>query len=230
MKKLKLGFDIDGVLYSLVRGMRTYLCEFEGHCEEDLPDPVEWNFFDKWGLGYPRFQELLNEAQCFVFKAAGLPSIEKLKVLDSFAADGHEIHLVTSRYIPHETDDQISFYRQLRSYDATSSWLKNTKIPYTSLKICAAGDKANHVGGLDFYVDDYWGNLDDIKAVHSEIVTCLYRRPYNEQRRKDYLSVGGFCELRDVVDSLAAGNPAGSVRRAAETFQAIEPQGSACHA
>lgn len=199
---MRCGFDVDGVIYNFPEALRRYMCEFKGRCRPDLGNPLTWDFFtNEWGMGKQEYLDIYNSEPEFLFSQGGGINFDKLEVLRRLRADGHQLIFVTSRYIA-TGDSSIDAERFTRAYKATWEWFRRQEIPYDELHVVSAGEKGALASRLDFYLDDYWKNLDEMKAENPALHTCLYERPYNEDFRKNHLSIERFSECYNLIRNI----------------------------
>lgn len=163
-KKLKIGVDLDGVVYNFTDSLREFLVTKKGFNPESLPASTCWDFYSEdWGLTLEEYLTYCNEGvDAEVVFLHGKPTKDAKKVLDWFKDDGHTIHIVT-----HRTFGQ-------KSATNTEAWLKREGIPYDTLTF--AKDKT--VVPVDVFIEDNADNYDALVAAGVDVV--LLDQPWNK--------------------------------------------------
>lgn len=165
---LKIGIDLDEVVYPFVDVFRRWLVEERGiRAAEDCPRPTHWGFFKDWGLTTDTFMEEFVagiQAGCIFHEGDPIPgSIEGLHEL---AERGHELIFITARHIPGA---------ESQARRATLKWLASHDVALSGL--CISEDK----GALqtDIFLDDAEHNYDSLEA-DGETMPVLLTRKWNE--------------------------------------------------
>jgi len=161
---LRIGLDVDGVMYKFFSVYNKHLMEL-GH-EVDLDGhPEEWDYFDKYGYSVEEFKghldELVDSKKLFWtgdLYDSGIPWF-----IQRFRELGHTVHIVTNRYSG----------KQECSQEATKHYFKEEGIEYDSLTFTA--DKTSVP--VDIFLEDHPGNYDALDAAGVEV--WLVDRPYN---------------------------------------------------
>lgn len=194
---MKIGIDIDGVIYNFPEALRLYLIENRGRKREDLPNPTCWDFFvEQWNVSLSDYLEIYNSESEFLFTRGPKIKDYKLQALNRLKEMGHEIILITNRVIHHP--DLWTYQERLyRAETYTRVWLDNNLVPYDELHL--GHEKTKSALCVDYHVDDHWVNLDLMKAANSNLKTLLYRRPYNDFISENYSSISSLDELGTIV-------------------------------
>jgi hypothetical protein len=181
MSTLRVGFDLDGVLYNFGDSVRRYL-EFtgQGHIWKSGPTKeAYWDFYKDWGWTSKQFVEFCNEGADAGFIFCGDARPGAAEAVQAIKAMGHTIHIITDR----------SFgSAPAISHSNTSNWLKQHGIPYDSLTFTA--DKT--IVRVDAMIEDKLENYDALEA--NGTWTFLINRAWNQvpgdvaRRRIDELS------------------------------------------
>ncbi len=160
---MRIGVDLDGVLYDFVGALREYAISVNYH-EDQLPPNKTWDFHNEWGMSLGEWKSLVREGvEAGVVFRVGSPSLHAPLVLGWLRAQGHTIHIVTHREWG------------TKSHTNTEAWLKAWEIPYDS--ITYAQDKT--LVPTDIFVDDHVANLDALRAAGT--VAVAFDRPWNEE-------------------------------------------------
>lgn len=180
-RPLRVGFDLDGVVYDFVDSVRRYLLT-HGWRPEQMPDAQNWEFFLDWGMELREFLSVCHAGvdHGTIF-ATGTPLPGALDAARKIAAAGHEIHIITDR----------TFGTGDASADATRSWLREVEFPYTTLTISA--DKA--CVPTDVYIDDR--DINFLALLEAGIDAYLIDRPWNRHVSTDrrLASVAEYADL-----------------------------------
>ena len=163
---MKLGIDLDGVIYPFNKQWENYVRGWYTTCQRDygIPDipqwardlmirfPKElprighnWKFYEALGLSDEDFGTICHQGvdEGYIFWV-GEPYPGARPILERLRKEGHTIHIITHRF----------FGR--KSVVATEEWLTDNEIPFDTLTF--AKDKS--IVGVDLLVDDLWTNLD----------------------------------------------------------------------
>lgn len=180
---MRIGFDLDGVLYDFAGSLRAYLVQYEGFTSDQLPDPTCWEFYEvDWGLSLKEYLEYcelgVNAGEVFSW---GWPEAGAAGVIDLLRNDGHTIHIVTHR----------KFGR--KSATNTELWLNQNNIRYDTLTFAADKTLVN----VDIFIED---NVDNYLALQAAGVhAVLMDRPWNQHAPEHAKKVHDLCEFRDYI-------------------------------
>lgn len=146
---MRVGFDLDGVLYDFGNSVRAYLDSIGRPYgfKDDAPEPHHWDFYEYWGMDYAEFKSICNDGADagFVFCGETRPgAVETVKRVKDL---GHEVIIITDRQFG--TEPKIS-------HDNTYNWLAQHEIPYDELHFSA--DKTSVP--TDIFVEDKLENYD----------------------------------------------------------------------
>lgn len=179
---MKLGIDLDGVVYNYTKDFEEYARSFP-EWEHSLPLTFSsWDFYTEWGLTTEEFLQIQADGVMAgkIFRRGeaypdAIPTLRKLK------EDGHEIHIITHR---HGTRAQIS----------TLEWLQENGVSYD--KLTFAEDKTtSHV---DIMVDDRPKNVE--ASLKAGIPVVMMRQSWNESDTDLYPWIDGWDEFYEIVD------------------------------
>lgn len=179
MKKFKVGFDIDDVLFP------WYLRAHEAAKEAGITNGVEpttWRPYEEYGCTQEDWLEALEVVTLkgSLYLEHG-PDEDAARALRSLIFDGHEVHLITARgFIGHS--------RLIQKH--TVRWLERYAIPYKTLSFTRQkGLKAKELR-LDWFLDDNEDNFRDVsqaldydsnvRIMGSQSRSILLSRPWNE--------------------------------------------------
>lgn len=164
---LRIGWDLDGVLYNFGDSVRRYL-EFtgQGHVWKSGPTKeAYWDFYKDWGWTSKQFVDFCNEGADagFIFTGPARPGAAE--AVNAVKSMGHTIHIVTDRGFG--SCPSVS-------HANTTRWLREHGIPFDSLTFSA--DKT--VVKLDMMIEDKLENYDALVA--SDVYTFLINRAWNQ--------------------------------------------------
>lgn len=161
---MRVGIDLDGVVYDFAASYRAYLCESGISVEENCPPTTRWEFYEDWGFSVEEFIQHCNDGvDAGIIFRRGKPFPGAREAFDLLRAAGHTLHIVTDR----------SFGKS--SEYNTRGWLDEYGLKFDSLtftrdKTCVR---------LDTMVDDKIENYD---ALDEEgVAVYLLTRPWNER-------------------------------------------------
>ncbi len=182
---MRVGVDLDGVVYDFGRHVRRYLVDYEGHDVQALAHLDSSNFWIEWGWDDERFMRACDVAvDAGVLYATGEPNAGAVEALQRIADAGHELHVVTAR---------ASGTAPTAALVATESWLKAYGIPYSSLTMSV--DKT--IVPTDVFVEDSAQNYDTLVAagVRAYLLNRPWNAPFNDGRRR----VADVAEFADAI-------------------------------
>lgn len=149
---VRLGIDVDGVLYEFVESYRNWLCKLTGRPASDFPDAESWSFYkEQWGLTSAEYIDILvqgvNAKEVF-WRGNRVPG--SLEAVTQLYREGYEIVIITAR----EYDGILTHPRF-----ATEHWLGINGYPYHELIVSHDKTKAEY--NLDILIDDSPTNLEN---------------------------------------------------------------------
>ncbi len=187
---MKIGFDLDGVLYPFEDCFREWMKrqDVEG-AENGAFDPpaTKWSFYEDWGIATTEFlAEMIAAARDGHLYQSQAPYVGALSLLGWCHSHGHSIHLVTHR-------------AEQGSVANTEAWLARELIPYTTLTF--AHDKS--IIDADVLIEDRPENLEAwLKTGKPGII---FTRAWNEDWdhvAAGAIRVGSYEQLRHVLQNL----------------------------
>lgn len=186
-RSLRIGIDLDGVVYDFVSDSIAAVRRF---CERtDVlrvmrnPPPVtRWNFFGDWGLDSDEFWEIIEKGVADeVVWWRGAPAEGAVDTINALGEAGHKIHVVTNRS---------------GAERATVAWLDRVGLRYDAVTFTA--DKASV--RLDVLLDDYAVNLEEVER--AGVIPVRFEQPWNAHA-VEFPSVSGFDEFAELVQRIA---------------------------
>lgn len=182
---MKIGIDLDGVVYDFVSALRDYLVEETGRSPSDFPDATTWGFFKEWGLTVEQYERAvrrgIRDRRVFWI---GVPLPGAIDGLRALVEDGHHLTIVTAREIAGA---------EIAARHATESWLSAWEVPHHDLRI--SNSKTGL--GLDLLLDDAPHHYEEAVAAGERCV--LFSRPWNLGAHPEAERVWGWNEFRRLV-------------------------------
>jgi 5'(3')-deoxyribonucleotidase len=185
---MRIGVDLDGVVYDFVEALRHYLVTHRGFDRYDLGESTSWNFFkDNWGMTTPEFLGYFRDGvEAGVIFQHGEAEPYAKEVIDDLRDAGHTIHICTFRTI-HEACPQI-----------TMDWLKRVGIEYDSITF--SEDKT--VIKTDIFIEDNMENY--MHLLGAGTVGIMMDRPWNRalknaRRVENWIDFAREIEIEDTV-------------------------------
>lgn len=196
---MRVGFDLDGVLYNFGDSVKRYLDHTgQGHLWKSGPTPKPfWDFYKDWGWTGKEFVDLCNAGADEGFIFCGPARHNAAKAVQAVKDMGHEVIIITDRqfgstpYVSHKN---------------TQNWLRKHKIPFDELYFSA--DKT--CVPTDMFVEDKLENYDALDAAGVEVY--LINRAWNfveedDERRR----IRHIMQYVDAVEARAGRNNLRSV-------------------
>lgn len=166
---MRVGFDLDGVLYDFGSSVRRYL-DYIGRpygFKGGEPEPHTWNFFKYWKMDIEEFKQICNDGVDAGFIFHGPTRVNAVESMQKIKDMGHEIVVITDRQFGKRPE---------KSHEATRFWLEFHEFPYDELYFSA--DKV--IVPTDVFVEDKLENYDAITAAGTPCF--LITRPWNKRR------------------------------------------------
>lgn len=190
--KIRLGLDLDGVIYDFPTEFRNLVAADRGVDPESLASPVKWSFYEDWGMSDEEYFGTMGKAaiQGKVFKDGNiypqaLENVNKLRDL------GYEIVIITARHVVNDVDKMNIIKKN------TEDWLIKNNVPYDELII--DNDKTRH--NLDILIDDNLANIESF--VMAGGMAYVFDQPWN-RNNTFYSRVNGWndcvLEMKNIQD------------------------------
>lgn len=189
MRALRVGFDVDEVLYRWWRAFAHYLHTVEGWPLDRLTAPLAYEFFRQWGMkDRKEFLTLAGRAaRSGILHSHGEPLGGASDILRGLMDAGHTVHVITAR----------GEGRDGATRRATAEWFERWGIPYTTLDFSA--DKT--IVPTDVYLDDKLSNVDEVTAAGT--LGVVMDTPHNQDPDCRRTRVSSLAEYAALVQELA---------------------------
>ena len=180
---MRLGIDLDGVVFPFAENFRNYCWQVGAFIPENATID-KWDFFLDWGMSVQEFVRLCNEGvdEGYIFMRED-PYPDAVETLRELMDEGHTVHIITHRM----------FGNNNKSMCNTALWLAEHDVPFTSVTFAEDKTFAQMDVLLDDRVENYWA------SVNAGIPALLFDRPWNEHD-KDASRVFGWQEFAKWVD------------------------------
>jgi len=179
---MRIGFDVDGVIYKFVKAYITWLNETKGTTFDVEAEATTWNWFTEWETAEQftiNLHDSVDAGHMYWLGELYEPQISQN--LKDLKAAGHTIHVVTARL----------FGIQKCPLEATKYFFDANELVYDTMDITK--DKTSVP--TDIFLEDNLTNYDALDA--AGVTSYLINRPYNlkndTRRRVD--SVDEFTKL-----------------------------------
>jgi len=184
---LKIGVDLDEVVYPFVSVFRRWLVEERGiRTAEECPFPAHWGFFKEWGLTTDSFMEefVAGVRAGYIFRT-GEPIPGSIESLHGLAERGHELIFITARHVPGA---------ECEARRATLKWLASHDVALSGL--CISEDK----GALqtDIFLEDAEHNYDSLEADGETMpvfLTQTWNKDHPGRRVRTWEQFSEFAEM-----------------------------------
>lgn len=169
MSKLRVGFDLDGVLYDFGDSVRRYFTSIgrEYGFKDGATEPHSWDFYEYWGMTREEFAQHCHDGADAGFVFCGGTRPGAVEAVQAVKEMGHEIIVITDRQFG--TTPSVS-------HENTKRWWRENGFPdYDELHFSA--DKT--IVKTDIFVEDKFENYMDIHRAGG--MCWLITRPWNAQ-------------------------------------------------
>lgn len=167
---MRIGIDLDGVVYDYEAAIRHYLVNHEGYDDARLPRIEGWHLWQQWGFeDAATFWAIADKAvEDGILFRWGLPCDDTVGDLQRLVDAGHTLHVITARKC---------VYSGLAE-GATMEWITQHLPPVESVTFSA--DKT--IVRTDAMIED---NLDNYDALYKAGTRAyLIDRPWNTQENE----------------------------------------------
>lgn len=183
---VRVGMDIDEVIYPWEENFRDYAAKHEGFDWEQCTPrtayhefPVGWGFRDD-----EHFVSVMRRGETAAnLNTIGDPYPDSAQALKEIVASGHSLHLITARF-PHGGQTERE----------TVEWLEKHDLPYSSLTI----SRDKRVVYSDLFLDDKAANCDQIADAGT---LSVMKDASHNQSRDNHLRIGSLAVWADIVTS-----------------------------
>lgn len=162
---LRIGFDLDGVVYNFRKVLSDYLIS-SGRVECTLENALpHWDFFEGWDLTVEEYLRLYRAGvdDGYVLRL-GDPLPGSVEGMQRLYDAGHSIHIVTDRKIATDPNQPALL---------TEAWLLEHGVPFNSLTL--SSDKT--AVATDYFIDDRYENY--VARVGAGMNCHLLTQPWN---------------------------------------------------
>ena len=154
---MNLGFDMDGVICDTATAVIEYINN-KHNLNLTSNDITHYWISDITFDSDPKLNKrivntMINKFHDIDLQVTAKPCKDAVVVLHKLKKKGNRIHLITNRDLGKDKEKK------------TALWFKHHNIPFDSLIHCGSKGEKGIVGkslNLDFYLDDYEGNLESM--------------------------------------------------------------------
>lgn len=190
-RKLKIGVDIDGVLYDFHDAFKIYLHNKHSKPLEEMSEPDGWLFYEKWGMCKEEFLHFfkmgINDE--FIFKYGKMldGASEYLKKIKKM---GHSIHLVSNRKIEDAEHKSLS---------NTVHWLNENEISFDTLDFDFEKGKYAKKYNLDIFIDDSPKHLSQLEENACNFLFLFDQKWNRKEKYEIYKRVHNWREIYEQI-------------------------------
>lgn len=127
---MRVGFDLDGVLYDFGASVRRYLDSIGRPYgwKDDAAEPHCWDFYEYWGMDRAEFKKVCDDGVDAGYVFSGPVRPNAVDANHRVAVLGHEIVIITDRQFGSSP---------MASHNATLEWLEQHDIWYDEIVFSA---------------------------------------------------------------------------------------------
>lgn len=179
---MRIGFDVDGVLYKFTHAYHLWLNQTKGMSLSLDDEAQTWDWFLAWETTEEFCQNLHESVDAgSMYWVGELCEPQIAQNLRDLRAAGHTIHVVTAR----------TFGKIKCPEEATRSWFSYNDLVFDTITV----SKDKTAVETDLFIEDNLANYDRLDA--AGVTSYLVNRPYNLQKdnRRRVNSVDEFTKL-----------------------------------
>lgn len=173
MKRLRVGYDLDGPGYGFMEAVAAYRHQADGIPLDAMPLPQPGSVYEAWGVTLPELVDCINRGvnAGFIFRHGDPEPGFVQSIRDVFDA-GHEVHIITAR----------AFGDPGVCEKSTREWLAQHGAPFHSLTFSA--DKT--CLRTDLMAEDDVSNYERLAAAGTQawLVNKEWNKPWDDGRRR----------------------------------------------
>lgn len=177
---MRVGLDMDGVIYNFVEDLRDYLTNNLHRSPETLPEPDRWEFWTDWNMSFKQFKYVMESGIESGELFANGPMYDGAEGINYLTSKGHTVHILTHR------DHRV----EQRTYD----WFASKGLTVHSITL--NGDKTAEE--FDIYFDDKPENVAAVLEAGRK--AFLLDRPWNQKAKE--ARVFGWPGILKAIDNL----------------------------
>lgn len=164
---MKIGFDLDGVVYDFLSCFREYVMKVRPDLEVEDKGSTRWEFYEDWGLSLGEFLNLMRDAAEAGHLYTTQPPIEGIADVMYWCRNaGHSVHIITHR-------------AEYGAKANTERWLAKWGVPHDTLTF----SKDKHIVDADVLIEDRPENLIDWFSC-TDKPGIIMEQPWNEEFRR----------------------------------------------
>jgi hypothetical protein len=164
---MRVGFDLDGVLYDFADAMRRWINTHEHDYNLGEGHPSMYNWWPEWGMTPEQWARFVHDGVDAQVIFCGPALDDAANQVRRVKEAGHSVHIITARFFG--TDPE-------QSQRNTKLWLSEHDIPFDTLDF--SKDKTTEP--TDFFLEDVIKNYDAVEAAGT--LAYLVNRPWNMQQ------------------------------------------------
>lgn len=191
---MRVGFDLDGVLFNFGQSVKDYLeATGQDHLWKSGPNPKPyWDWYKDWKWTTPEFLQFCHDGADAGYIFRGNVRDNAVEAVWAVKNAGHQIIVITDRQFG--TTPSVS-------HEATKAWWEEYGFPeydemhFSADKTCAP---------TDIFVEDKAENFESLLAVGTPCY--LITRPWNDTHPAGRYRINDVVEYPKKVEQLAVGH------------------------
>lgn len=164
---LRVGFDLDGVLYDFGNSVVRYLSSIgiEVSHKDGAPEPHHWDFYEHWGMSREEFAKHCHDGADAGYVFCGGVRPNAVQAVREVKSMGHKVVVITDR--------QFGSTPSVSHENTKRWWIENEFPMYDELHF--SSDKT--IVPTDIFVEDKYENAVALEKAGTPCM--LINRPWN---------------------------------------------------
>lgn len=181
---MRIGIDIDGVLTNIEQFVIDYISKYcvENNIEYNISNS-QYDYYKTFNISKEQEMDFWNQSlESYAISEKARPFAAE--VIEKLKQDGHEIYIITARWLTNREDDIGNKMREI-----VKNWLHENKIPYDELIFSKAEKerKSEEIieNKIDLMIEDNPNNISELSNI---IPVICYNAEYNEDCKGDEIT------------------------------------------
>lgn len=181
---MRIGIDIDGVLTNIEQFVIDYISKYcvENNIKYNISNS-QYDYYKTFNISEEQEMDFWNQSlESYAINEKARPFAAE--VIEKLKQDGHEIYIITARWLTNRDDDIGNKMREI-----VKNWLHENKISYDKLIFSKAEKerKSEEIieNKIDLMIEDNPNNISELSNI---IPVICYNAEYNKDCKGDEIT------------------------------------------